>query len=134
MTDLPHRPITALPLAVRINLASACSGRPLPGHEIMLWHCSGPHESRFTDDSGWAEFDTEFPVGVPGRWPHLHFHADERDGKLTLPRDACRCAYAGSGPTMADLAAACRDAGRLAMACVTGDRLRGFTATRTIVI
>ncbi|XVV11261.1 intradiol ring-cleavage dioxygenase [Actinoplanes sp. CA-131856] len=145
-----------VPLTIRLRLVSATSGRPLDGHAVYLWH--GDRDGAYslyspgmagqnylrglqtTDDAGWVTFTSVFPGAYRDEWPHLHFEAQPgRRGQISLPGDVCQQVYTTKGYegsrhrlTGADPAGANPHA--LAMACVTGDLERGFTATRTINI
>ncbi|MEV4345882.1 intradiol ring-cleavage dioxygenase [Actinoplanes sp. NPDC049596] len=146
-----------VPLTIRLRLISATSGRPLSGHALYLWH--GDRDGAYslyspglagqnylrgvqtTDDAGWVTFTSIFPGAYRDQWPHLHFEVQTAAlrGQIALPGDACSQVYTTAGYegsrarlTGADPAGA--DPHALAMACVTGDLERGFTATRTIGI
>jgi protocatechuate 3,4-dioxygenase beta subunit len=142
MIDLLQETTTSLSttLAVRLQVVSANSGRPLHGCTVRLWKCDdrpcddrgrtdGGDEVRISDRHGWTEFDGLLPAAAAGRWPHLHFDIHGRGGRLALPGDCFR-AYASSG----DLAAAFGAGEPLLFASVTGNDRRGLVATRTISV
>ncbi|GAA0455560.1 hypothetical protein Ade02nite_04260 [Paractinoplanes deccanensis] len=158
-----HGIARGVPLTIRLRLISANSGRPLTGHAVYLWHgdrdgayslyspgVAGQNYLRgvqAADETGWATFTSIFPGAYRQHWPHLHFEVHPGlgvagpllRGQIALPGDACAQVYTTKGYEAsrdrlhgADPAGS--DPHALAMASVTGDLERGFTATRTINI
>ncbi|XVU23904.1 intradiol ring-cleavage dioxygenase [Actinoplanes sp. CA-054009] len=144
-----------VPLTIRLRLVSATSGRPLGGQPVYLWH--GDRDGAYslyspgmagqnylrgmqtTDDAGWVTFTSIFPGAYRDQWPHLHFEAPGLRGQISLPGDVCQQVYnikgyEGSRDRLTGADPAGANPHALAMACVTGDLERGFTATRTINI
>ncbi|MEU8813749.1 intradiol ring-cleavage dioxygenase [Actinoplanes sp. NPDC048796] len=145
-----------VPLTIRLRLTSATSGRPLSGHGVYLWH--GDRDGAYslyspglagqnylrglqtTDGTGWVTFTSVFPGAYRDEWPHLHFEAELGvRGQISLPGDVCQQVYTtkgyeGSRDRLTGADPAGTNPHALAMACVTGDLERGFTATRTINI
>ena len=116
-----------VPLAVRLRVVDASTGRAISGAAVYAWHCD--REGRYSlysqgvtnqnylrgvqvaDSNGDLSFTTVFPGAYSGRWPHIHFEvyddvaaatsagADDnvKTSQLALPEDVCDVVYAADG-------------------------------------